>query len=118
MKKKKSEKKNVQEAVGWATADFPVLSRDTVDCIVTGKGAGTQYGQVAHAPHGAAALRHGRPARRASGARAHPGHSVSRFKILYHGKEAATRQEARCDTAPSALQYDTQRARGLGVVRT
>ena len=38
--KKMNDKKNVQEAAGWAIAHFPVVGHDTVDCMATGKGPG------------------------------------------------------------------------------
>ena len=85
---------------------FSSLSHDTMDCIVT-QGAGA----CSRGPrHGQEALRHGRPARGASGsARAWPGRwGVSRYKRLYRDRRerpgVATQRN-------STLRHGAMRAR-------
>ena len=41
-------KKSAQKAVGWATAHLPVLSHDTMECIVTQGLVGQHSAQQVH----------------------------------------------------------------------
>ena len=109
-----NEKKKTCREAGMGYFPFLVLGHDTIDFIVTQQGTGAHGQQRATTRRSSAATRSACMQGRLVRARAHLGHSVSRYEILYRGEgqqhSVATRQQrAQHDAAIWHLVGTTRR---------